>query len=364
MHFPSRTPGILQSVKSATSTTLTYLPTTNAAWRSQVNFTLTEETQVRLQTYILPGFGHRNRSKLHPFFRASTIVWRALEPPQPLFARCEPQLHRERGIERDHTTHIPQELIDLIVGNLAGDTPTLKSCSLAARAFVHPSQILLFKNIKILSPTPNRTGDNPCQRFYKRITSSPHLASYVQSLHIVLAVGGKDEATVTEPRPSWIMSGRTLSLILPLLTLKHIDIIDTSPNRATSRLIWSQLGRTLRSALAAMFSSPTLQIVHLQSVRLSSPREFLSLFCRVSFDPTQKDESWPPSRTWRPKLTSVFVSKQIEHTFYSHLINPQIDFSGLTKLTVIAGRRMDDWKFGLNIAPALQHLVLIVLARE
>lgn len=35
-------------------------------------------------------------------------------------------------------SHLPQELVDLIVDNLRDDIPSLKSCSLAARTFSSP----------------------------------------------------------------------------------------------------------------------------------------------------------------------------------------------------------------------------------
>ncbi|KAJ7608357.1 hypothetical protein FB45DRAFT_1067467 [Roridomyces roridus] len=263
---------------------------------------------------------------------------------------------------------IPQELIDLILSNLAGDALSLKSCSLTTRTFVRPSQVLLFKRVTILPPMPNRTGDNPCQRFYKRITSSPHLASYVQELRVVLAVRPKG-SEATEPGLSWIISGRTLSLVLPLLNLTHISLADTSfPGRATGGLNWSQLGRSLRSALSAVFSSPILQSVDLQGVYISSPRELLSLFCdacslkslnltRVWFDPTHKDDSWPLSRTWRPKLTSVFFFETFGDPFCSHFRNPQIDLSGLTKLMILASS-MDGWIFGPDVTPVLGDLMI------
>ncbi|KAJ7627028.1 hypothetical protein FB45DRAFT_1082091, partial [Roridomyces roridus] len=244
-----------------------------------------------------------------------------------------------------------------------------KSCCLTARAFARPSQILLFSKIEILPPTPNRNRDSPCQRFYTLISSSPHLASHVDELHIVLAVldNGHDLATAGEP--SWIMSDRTLSLVLPLLTLKHIFIFDATA-RMTAGLRWGQLDCSLRSALTGVFSSPTLQSVQLQWIIISSPRELLSLFCNatslkslhlscVSFDPARKDECWPQSRAWYPKLEAIFFSEMIDDKFASHFINTQIDLSGLTKLAISSLRR-GDWKFGSNVAPALEELVLLL----
>ncbi|KAJ7614156.1 hypothetical protein FB45DRAFT_1064961 [Roridomyces roridus] len=269
---------------------------------------------------------------------------------------------------------VPQELVNLIVCNLAGDAPSLRSCSLAARTFVHPSQSLLFKRIDILPPT--RSGDDPCQKFHQTIISSPHLASLVQDLRLVLAVGDQDEPSAAgDPRPSWILSGKTLSLMLPLLRLKHISLIDNarryaSTNRATAGLNWSQLGRSLQSALIAAFCSPSLPSVRLKWVAFSSPRELLSLFCDatslkllhlscIAFDLTHKGDSWPQSRAWRPKLTSIYCFELEGDTFHPYFRNPQIDLSGLTTLTIFASS-MNEWSFRPHVIPALENLMLYV----
>ncbi|KAJ7366247.1 hypothetical protein DFH08DRAFT_164606 [Mycena albidolilacea] len=84
---------------------------------------------------------------------------------------------------------IPQELVDLIMNNLHGDVPSHKSCTLAARTFVSSAQTWLFNKIEILPPRrlEGSNSENSCQRFYKLLTSSPHLAPLVHELHIVLA---------------------------------------------------------------------------------------------------------------------------------------------------------------------------------
>ncbi|KAJ7607568.1 hypothetical protein FB45DRAFT_947927 [Roridomyces roridus] len=251
---------------------------------------------------------------------------------------------------------LPQELVDLVVQNIADDKESLRSCSLAARPFVRPTQVHLFKKIEILPPTPHKSGDNPCQKFQKTIASSPHLATLVHELRIVL-VGSETSFAIdaegsytSERRPTWIMSGRTLALVLPaLIRIKRISIIEDSPLSWNAdgqfTMNWHKLGRSLRSALTAVFSSPHLESVHIRGLLIHSPKELLSLFSeatslksltlgRVFFaQEVTKHEPWPESKPWRPRLESLSMSSICGQPFCFYLVNPQIDLSRVTSLT-------------------------------
>ncbi|PBK63937.1 hypothetical protein ARMSODRAFT_521820 [Armillaria solidipes] len=52
---------------------------------------------------------------------------------------------------KDHITSLPQELVDIIVNNLEGDIPTLKSCSLVCRKLSSRCPALLFKRCRLHS---------------------------------------------------------------------------------------------------------------------------------------------------------------------------------------------------------------------
>ncbi|KAJ7359427.1 hypothetical protein DFH08DRAFT_846076 [Mycena albidolilacea] len=85
------------------------------------------------------------------------------------------------------------------------------------------------------------------------------------------------------------MSGRTLSLVLPLLDLKRISLIDNAPvewdGNGEFRMDWNSLGRVLNSALAAVFFSPTLESVHLRGIVVDSPAQLFSLFSEATSTP-------------------------------------------------------------------------------
>ncbi|KAJ7450848.1 hypothetical protein FB451DRAFT_716663 [Mycena latifolia] len=251
---------------------------------------------------------------------------------------------------------IPQELVDLIVDNLQDDISTLKCCSLTARAFVSSSQRHMFRKIQI-TPPPLDNSQSSCQKLCKLLSSSPHVAPLVEDLIIVL-VGSEtsfdydsDGEWLTKPHTTWIMTGRTLSLVLPLLNPRRISLVENAPPEWNSggefSMNWNKLGRTLKSALSDTFSSPRLESVHLRGIVVESPRQLLSLFSeasalrdmslsRIYF--TQRWDQldpWPESQPWRPQLQSLLISDAFGDTFCRYLLNPRIDLTRVTSLTLV-----------------------------
>ncbi|KAJ7450855.1 hypothetical protein FB451DRAFT_1410179 [Mycena latifolia] len=234
---------------------------------------------------------------------------------------------------------IPQELVDLIVDNLQDDISTLRCCSLTARAFVSSSQRHIFRKIQIIPP-PVDNSQSSCQKLYKLLSSSPHVAPLVEDLTIVL-----------EPHTTWIMTGRTLSLVLPLLNPKRISLVENAPPGWNScgkfSMNWNKLGRTLKYALSDAFSSPRFESVHLRGIVVESPRQLLSLFSeasalrdmslsRIYFTQRWDQlEPWPESQPWRPQLQSLLISDAGGDTFCRYLLNPRIDLTRVTSLTLV-----------------------------
>ncbi|KAJ6552265.1 hypothetical protein DFH09DRAFT_1167544 [Mycena vulgaris] len=242
---------------------------------------------------------------------------------------------------------IPQELVDLIVDNLHDDIPALKS-----------SRTHIFRKIEITPPPPLENGPSTCQRLYKLLTSSLHIASLVDELCIVL-VGSEtsfeyneEGQYLTEPHATWIMAGRALSLVLPLLDLRRISLVENSPADWNSAgefsMNWNKMGRTLKSALTEVFSSPKLESVQLRGIAVESPCQLLSLFSeatslkglslsRVYF--TQRWDQrkpWPDSDPWRPQLRFLLVSDSSGDSISPYLSNPRIDLSRVQSLGVVA----------------------------
>ncbi|KAJ6572301.1 hypothetical protein B0H19DRAFT_1256194 [Mycena capillaripes] len=274
----------------------------------------------------------------------------------------------------------PQELIDMVVDNLHDDIPSLKSCSLAARTFVSSARIHIFRKIEILPPLKPLSSRNPCQRFHKLLTSSPHIAPLVEELSVVL-VGSEtsfayddDGLYLEERHVTWVMAGRTLPLILPLLDLKRICLTENGPadwnDGGEFSMNWAKMGRQLKSALVNVFSSPRLEAVHLRGIVVESPRQMLSLFSeaisltelslsRVHF--TQRwdqRDSWPESQVWAPRLRYLLVSDLRGDTFCRYLVNPRIDLTAVRSLKVVTD--LSEWRGKLIQATkaGVEHLRL------
>ncbi|KAJ7868606.1 hypothetical protein B0H14DRAFT_312050 [Mycena olivaceomarginata] len=234
---------------------------------------------------------------------------------------------------------LPQELVDTILDILHDDGPSLKSCSLAARIFVISARKHLFKKLEILS------SSDASQRFYELLCSSPHIAPLVEDLCITSVVEKFPETcTYLDPSGDY-MSGRTLSLILPLLTeLKRIFIVENGDRTETSAKFsrsWSKMNQSLQSALANVFSSPRLEAVHLRRLVLESPCHLLSLFSEATalkemslsrlYFTQAEHEPWPESQLWRPKLRSLVLNLS-STDFCQYLVNPQIDLTHVRTL--------------------------------
>ena len=78
--------------------------------------------------------------------------------------------------------HLPIELYDEIIGFLWNDFPSLKASALASRVLLAPSQKRLFYCIGLTAYA--RRGATGKPSFYWLLARSPHLADYVQALHI------------------------------------------------------------------------------------------------------------------------------------------------------------------------------------
>ncbi|KAJ7306742.1 hypothetical protein DFH08DRAFT_513541 [Mycena albidolilacea] len=236
---------------------------------------------------------------------------------------------------------LPQELVDTILDILHDDIPSLKSCSLAARTFVISARKHIFKKIEILS------SSDASQRFYELLCSSPHIAPLVEDLCITSVLEKFVLCAYLDPSGDY-MSGRALSLILPLLTeLIRISLIDTGDVNHQTGLqysrSWNKMEPPLQSALANVFSSPRLEAVHLCGLVLESPCHLLSLFSEATalremslsrlYFTQAEHKPWPESQLWRPKLRFLLLNAS-SFDFCQYLVNPQIDLTHVRTLRV------------------------------
>ncbi|KAF7370243.1 hypothetical protein MSAN_00655100 [Mycena sanguinolenta] len=236
------------------------------------------------------------------------------------------------------------------------------------------------QQVEILPPKSRDDQDSPYRRFHKLLAKSPHIAPLIAELQIVL-VGSEtsfahDEYNeyLEQPHVPWVMSGRTLPLVLDtLLNLKRISLVENSPSgwkeSGKFSMNWNQLGRSLKSSLAAVFSPPKLESVRLRGIVVESPTQLLSLFSeatslkelsisRVHFT-HKKDKctSWPESQPWYPQLQSLLVSDVDSHDLCRYLLHPRIDWTHITTLTIATG--LAEWREKMaRAAIGATHLAL------
>ncbi|KAJ7620214.1 hypothetical protein FB45DRAFT_1006834 [Roridomyces roridus] len=164
------------------------------------------------------------------------------------------------------------------------------------------------------------------------------------------------------------MAARTpLSLVLPLLgNLKRMSLVEDSrwswnadhEFTRTGHTHWSTIGRQIKSALTDVFASPNLESIHISGLAIHSPQVLLSLFSgatalktlalsNIHFIETDNLSSSSESQRWHPQLMSLRISSKGGGDPLSvYFLNPQIDLSRLTTLTVTTN--FQEWT---NTAP-------------
>ncbi|KAF8202608.1 hypothetical protein K438DRAFT_1820522 [Mycena galopus ATCC 62051] len=134
-------------------------------------------------------------------------------------------------------TVLPQELVDAIVSNL-NDKASLEACSLTAKAFVPPSQRLLFDRMNFAVALVSRVSEI--------FSQSPHLVAFI--------------------RIAEIETSRTLEDCIALESLLRI-LLRGKLQRLSIRGNLDRIPATLRQTLADLISQSSLQTVELMISR-------------------------------------------------------------------------------------------------
>ncbi|KAJ7646506.1 hypothetical protein FB45DRAFT_1018823 [Roridomyces roridus] len=194
---------------------------------------------------------------------------------------------------------VPQELVDFIVKNLKGDTPSLKSCSFAARTFVGPSQAHLSEDRVLPPPETTRTATHA--RDFTKPSLRPHLTTLVEELLVGSETSFEYDADGQYPEERHPFGREFARGMERRRGLQH-EVEHTGP-------------------LPQIRAYPTsfLANAQLRGIVIHSPKDLLSLFSdatalkclslsRVYFErdfeqPWQPREAWPEAQPWRPQLT-------------------------------------------------------------
>lgn len=152
------------------------------------------------------------------------------------------------------TTPTPQDVIDTVIGNIsANNAETLKNCSLASRSFLAPSQKQLFSIIYITK------GRTICQRLYRLIACSPHIATYIRELHIILF----SDPPHFRGTKKWVYGEQTFP---PLLRTLSPWLRSFSLAVKYDSVSWDRFSSDLKSALLDLCTSSNLISFRLVSI--------------------------------------------------------------------------------------------------
>ncbi|KAF7370230.1 hypothetical protein MSAN_00653800 [Mycena sanguinolenta] len=241
---------------------------------------------------------------------------------------------------------VPQELVYLIIDNLRDDILSLKLCSLTARAFVgsaqSSAQTWIFNKVEILPP---KSRDDHVGDF----------TSFSRGPETSFDPDEDDPEYLAEHHVLWVMSGRTLPLVLAFLDLKRISLVQNSPSEWNEygelSMDWNRLGRSLKSALATVFSSPKLELRGNFSLKEMS-------ISRVRFTQELNPTPWPESQPWHPQLQSLFICEFGCDDLCRYLLHPRIDLTRITSLTLAVRTEWVERMTRAAISGATQHLSL------
>ncbi|KAJ7273036.1 hypothetical protein C8J57DRAFT_264509 [Mycena rebaudengoi] len=168
---------------------------------------------------------------------------------------------------------LPLELLDTIVNELRDDVMSLRAYSYASSLLRSSAQEHLFSHITLLPPQSD-TKPTPCERLYRILSLSPHLASSVKCLEMVEGYT-VDRDPIRRSGFTWISAGRDADLapLLDLLPLQRISLRCYNPGRLPTWLLSTRVKNSVCQAL----QSPILTSLHLGEIKFE-PSDFYLFF--------------------------------------------------------------------------------------
>ncbi|KAJ6513726.1 hypothetical protein C8R47DRAFT_618103 [Mycena vitilis] len=175
-----------------------------------------------------------------------------------------PGTESPRGIP----SHLPPELIDIIIRENATDLPTLRSCALICRAFLRTSQACIFCDVHLSS-------QSRANQLHDLLVDSPHLHTYIRCLSILesSADRGVRHRDVTG---FWLAGCPNLATSLGLLNaVTDFSLIFQHRGFPSN---WDGLPEELRKSICALCQRSPLTCLRLCSLEdITDPAEFSQL---------------------------------------------------------------------------------------
>jgi hypothetical protein len=166
-------------------------------------------------------------------------------------------------------------VVEIIIGQLAGDSRSLCRCSRVCKSWVHPSRIHLFKNLVINFYDPPRLGlayyPNAYRSVIRKSTAllkcldrSPHLAWYILSLEI------RNCWCLNVTDRSLKEAHRTLVRLLP--RLRHVTKFVLRNSH------WESLSdNEVRRSISTLLALPTLKHINLDTLTIVTYKDLADL---------------------------------------------------------------------------------------
>jgi hypothetical protein len=166
----------------------------------------------------------------------------------------------------------PQELIDKVIEENRNDKVALRASALVSRSFVRCSQSCLFTHIHLGGKASPRERSH---RLYDVFLQSPHLCSYVRSLHIFVRHG------------SWISQDPSL---IPIFSMLHPLMSFSFKAHRGRDFQWRDLPQPLRVEICRLCQRSRLIKVVLDNLgEFTEPEEFFALICSPTLADLQLD---------------------------------------------------------------------------
>jgi hypothetical protein len=162
----------------------------------------------------------------------------------------------------------PYEIFYLIIEEVE-DKLTLKSCALVCRSFVEPSQKNIFRVIDLGDRCI--TGEVYYRRFYRLISTHPHIANYVRDFRLV-------DSYVWDRKSDWqwLVKEPTLPLTFQLLPrLQAFSLIFT-----TGAPAWNSFASHVQAAIFKLLTRRTISSLSLRRIH-GVPASLLVQFTRI-----------------------------------------------------------------------------------
>ncbi|KAJ6557819.1 hypothetical protein B0H19DRAFT_121613 [Mycena capillaripes] len=257
-----------------------------------------------------------------------------------------------------HSTRLPQELIDAIIDEfdisltdatnprVFADRKTLRSCALASHAFVRPSQRKLFSTVNTRD-TFYKGPDGRCRLFAKLLCFAPHVGKYVKNL-------------ILGYRPA-----RSTCLAQILSSLPNLETISLHP-RCDYRQSHCQLPAYHRDSFLGVFSLSSLRRLKLQDHEFSTALELQSVLSNsinleelVLHDVKFSTLSAPANRSELPRV--VLKSLEVFNVPTAH-VEVMLDSFSIVDLRHLRSLRSDHYHKSLfeTNAHSIQDLTVII----